>query len=57
MWLGSHAAVAAAPFQSLAWESPYVVSAALKSKKKKKKKGLVVRLQNWLASHVAVAVA
>ena len=37
MWLGSHAAVAAAPFQSLAWESPYVAGVAVKRKEKKGK--------------------
>ena len=37
LWLWCRAA-AVAPIQSLAWERPYAVGAALKSRKKKKKK-------------------
>ena len=35
MQLGSSFVVATAPIRPLAWEPPYVISAALKSKKKK----------------------
>ena len=36
MWLGSGVAVAVAPIGPLAWEPPYAVGVALKSKKKQK---------------------
>ena len=38
MQLRSHAAVAKAPIQPLAWEPPHAIGAAGKSKKAKKKK-------------------
>ena len=38
MRLGSPVAMAVAPIRPLAWELPYVLGAALKSKKKKERK-------------------
>ena len=47
LWLWSRPA-AAAPFPLLAWELPYAVGVALKSKKKKKEKEIVPFAITWI---------